>query len=377
VTTTDPLAALDRRVRRARRWLAAGAGAVTAAVVAAVVVPLAVLGGNGSPNSVGITHHAPTPSPSASSLPGVTPLWPQGAVSVAGLPNDEPWLLRDHPGGDFYVAQVGPDGPGEGFIVPAPATYVAPGQNVEWVVGSSGGTGRVSVVDNATGHVSTMTFDGAITSSPVVVGDALYAIVTNGAGVAVSRFSLSGDGIDQSKSLSIDGATEIALTAKQHPWVLAGTKLIEVVTSANSLSTGSTVDWSADIYGPAEPGDSLWAYDGDRLIGLTPKYLTGCVSCAEGYRLTLDARPAAVANSADGGLFAAIFYPSAVGAAAGPNDGIYDYLAQDVRGAGRVTGPRLFGVRAVALAADPNGGVDYVDDQGALNRWDPAAAASR
>src|SRR3954453_6440720 len=96
--TTDPLAALDRRVRRARRRLAAGAGVVAAVIVAAVVVPVAFLGGNGSPKSVGVVRH-PTPKPGTPA--GTTTLWQDGAIWVSDADGQQ-WLLFTQ-GGDYFV----------------------------------------------------------------------------------------------------------------------------------------------------------------------------------------------------------------------------------------------------------------------------------
>jgi hypothetical protein len=382
VTTTDPLASLDRRVRRARRWLAAGAGAVTAAVVAAVVVPLVVLGGSGSPNGVGIAHHTPTPSPSASSLPGVTQWWPSGAVDLAGSRygyGGPAWVLVNSNGQPF-IAAVGPNGLNDRIHVPEPADFVAPAQAVEWVAGTDSNSDvvRVSGIRNGIGNVDTLTFHGGLEGRPVVVGEALYIVSSDSSGTSVRRFVLSNDGIDQSKPLPIAGATELAVTDKTHPWVLAREKLIEVVTDQNSLSIGPTVDWSGDIYGPmdaASTGDSMWAYDGSRVIGLTPAYLTGCVSCAEGYRVSVAGQPVAVASAFDGGLYVAVSQASTDGKRAGIHTGLAYYPADDVKGAGDAPTDTLFGIQVSSLVEDGHGGVDYVDDQGSLNHWDPPSAA--
>jgi len=368
-TTTDPLAALDRRVRRARRWLAAGAGAVTAAIVAAVVVPLALLGGNGSPNSL-VVQHSPTPAPS--NPPGVTTWWPSGAESVAGpYPrNGAPlWVLIK----DTDTTVIGPVNPNEmseSYPVSEPADYVVPAQGVEWVVGTDHGsnTVRVTALDNGSNGVSTLTVSGSVVNTPTAVGDSLYLLTSEASSTFVRHFVLSNDGIDQSQPLVLDGATKIAATSKGHVWVQGRQKLYEVITTGNAVREDSAVDWSGDIYGPTgvnSNGDDLWAYDGDRLIDLLPKNLLSCVSCAEGWRINVAARPTAVVTGEDGSLFVAT------------TTGIYFYSAQDVHGSGTYGAPLpVSGV--TSMAADPSGGVDYVTPQGELDHWDPqGATASR
>ena len=65
-TIGDPLGELDRRVRRARRRLAVGGGVATAAVIAAVVVPLTLVS-SGDRAGVQIGGH---PTPTATSPRG-------------------------------------------------------------------------------------------------------------------------------------------------------------------------------------------------------------------------------------------------------------------------------------------------------------------
>ena len=67
-STTDPIGTLDRRIRRARRRLAASAGVVAVAVAVAIVVPLTVTGGGaGKPGSISVV--TPAASPAAISAP--------------------------------------------------------------------------------------------------------------------------------------------------------------------------------------------------------------------------------------------------------------------------------------------------------------------
>ena len=371
VTATDPLATLDRRVRKARRRLAAGAGAVAAGVVAAVVVPIAVLsGGNDAGNNKVIVGNTPTPAPG--SEPGVTIWWPRGAVDVAdsAAPGAPSWVLvRDTD--KTFIAPIDPNGLEERYAVPEPADYVAPGGAVEWVVGTDGTANTVSVsaLNNADQKVTSTTLSGDVVTAPAVVGDSLYVLVSDFGTTSVRQFRLSNDGIDQSQPLAIAGAAEIAATSKGHIWVATADNLVEVLSSGNTLSAGSSVDWrGGDIFGPMgvdSHGDDMWAYDGERIIGLTPKYLTSCVSCAEGYRLDVDTEPSAVATANDGGLYVLV-----------PGSSIYVYPAANVQGDGVRADETLPATGVSSLVAGHSDGVDYVDDLGRLQHWDPQLSAS-
>ena len=377
-TTTDPLAALDRRVRKARRWIAAGASAVAAAVVAAVVVPLAVLsGGNDAANKVIVGN---TPTPTSSNPPGVTTWWPSGAVEVADSPvQGAPSMVLIRQADKTFISPIDPNMQVERTTVPEPADYVAPGNTVEWVAGTNhtDNSVLVSAVNNAGGKVSSMTVSGSVVSAPAVVDDSLYLLTSDGSSTFVRHFILSNDGIDQSQPLVLDGATEIATTVNGHVWAQGRQKLYEVITTGNAVREASAVDWSGDIYGPDAPdssGDTMWAYDGDRLIDLLPKNLLGCVSCAEGYRISVAGRPDAVATSGDdGAVYVAVSQP---GQQTGLGTGIGYYSHDDVHGDAGGPTKTLFGIRATSMVADGAGGVDYVDDQGQLQHWDPQVTAS-
>lgn len=361
--TTDPLAGLDRRVRRARHRLAAGAGAAAAAVVAAVVVPLAVLGGNGAPNSVSVAR-TPSPAPLAS---GTTALWTDNATSVTSGSDGRRWVLYSD-GGQDYVTQLA-GGAGEPTAVQSPADYVVAGDTV-WTVGTdrAAGTVRVSALDAGGDVLTLQPFTGVVEAPPVVVGDALYVLAADNAATRVRRFDLRSGGIDQSPPLEIDGASEIAATSKGHIWVLAGQRITEVTATKSGLSTGTAVDWGGDIFGPTRTdtgGDSLWAYDGDRLIGLTPQNLLAGTSVAEGWRLSVPGHPTAAAESAKGDVYVAT------------ESGLLHYTKQDVQDSCCPHPATLSGVHASALSIDPAGGVDYVDSTGRVIRWDPAVSGAR
>src|SRR4051812_32668706 len=99
-SVTDPLSAIDGRLRRARRTMVAGTSIAAAAVAAAVVVPLMTLGG-GSTSKVEVGNSpTPTPTPSAASTATTAPssqqtevLWANGAIWASAAAGRRPWLL--------------------------------------------------------------------------------------------------------------------------------------------------------------------------------------------------------------------------------------------------------------------------------------------
>ena len=364
--STDPIGTLDRRVRRARRRLAASAGVVAAAIAVAIVVPLTVTGGGaGKPGSISVVT-PPTEQPSPPP-PGTTVLAAPDALWVAAAPAGGRWLLRQHTGGDYYVAQLGPGGlPGEGFTAPAPADYILPGDNVVWVVGDGGpgqAVSRISAVDVRKGHVAIRTFyPGQHLGFGAVIGDYLFVDVSNDAGDQVEVFQLDGDRIKDFASRSVPRAAEMVV-AGGAIWVHSGDKLVELFLSERGIDPGVTVPWgTGPMFAPTLPRtgqDGVWAYDGSRLIGLMPKALSGCLSCAEGDRVTVPGKPNAVVEAQDG-LYVAV-----------PGSGLY-YYSPDALGAGETpVTASIKGVQVITMTADPTGGVDYVDDQGQLIRWDP------
>ena len=378
-TSTDPVAALDRRVRRARRRLIAGAGAVAAGVAAAVVVPLAVLGG-GSPQDVKV-FTSPTPTPSASAPAGTTVLWPTGAVWVSSDSDGRRWLMYVQ-NDQTYVGQVSAGGVDHATKVEGPADYVVAGDNLIWVVGAGvagDDMSRLTAIDTRTGDVVTSALPHEYLSYAVAVDDQIYVDRSDATGGHVDLFGLRNAVIESVASAPVSKPGEIALSQKGHVWVRSDKKLVELVPSRDGFQPGATVDWPGEIYGPTgsdSAGDSLWAYDG-RIIGLAPENLLGCLSCAEGWRINVAGPPSAVVTDTHGGLFAAVPEVTPEARQAGFLYGLYFYPPEDVHGPGTITGPSLEGTVAQSLVANPAGGVDYVDDLGRLMHWDPAAAGAR
>ena len=366
-TTTDPLGSLERRVRRARRWLAAGAGAVTAAVVAAVVVPLAVLGGTDA-GKVDVIN-TPTPSSTHATQPGVTQLRSSGAISLSAAPGEQPWLLyRDSadPASGSFLAFVGPDGSVTHDIpISAPADAVVAGAHTVWVVGTdpASAAGTVTAVDPFDNTTRSRTLEGEVLGEAAVIGDSLYVLANDDAGTTVRRFDMSNDGVDQSgEALPIPQATEIVATTDGHLWVHAHDSFVELIPTRSGINHVATERWAGPLLAPSSNGAVWTTDDPERAVEVDPTSLEAGASVAlMGKRLMTHGRPTALGVDSRGGVYVAI------------SGGGIDYFAPH-NAFGPVT-DQLQRVNVEAMVGDAHGGVDYVDDQGALNHWDPAATA--
>src|SRR3954468_6527689 len=98
---SDPLARLERRVRRARRRLALASGVAAAGVAAAVIVPLTTTGHSGASKLDLAKTPPPTPAPSPSPSPSQellqsTAVWLDGpARAVTAADDGTVWALTD------------------------------------------------------------------------------------------------------------------------------------------------------------------------------------------------------------------------------------------------------------------------------------------
>ena len=371
-SSTDPLAALDRRVRRARRMIAVGACAVTAAVAAAIVVPLAVLGGDGSPNGLEV---ARTPTPTSSPAPS-TPLqpvemwWKPGADGLArGMTTGggSSWLVVERNDGAHALVQFGPTGDKLSETpIATPADFVASGGGDLWVWG--GGDGQnpdallqlVDPADASARPISLTLADSAIFDVAVIGDDAWVTVPdqvlqvrkVNGALTVVSRTDLKGAG-------------QIVATENGHLWVQADQQLVELApTGGSGPETAATENWSGGLLA-ASSGDTVWSTDDpQRAVELDPTALGAGSSVAlSGKRLMASDRPTALAVDDAGGV-----YVATVGEEV-------DYFGPDVA-FGPITA-HLGAVDVDSLAAAPGGGVVLSTRSGELMHWDPAGDGSR
>jgi hypothetical protein len=370
----DPLAAVDRRVRRARRGIAVGAAVAVASVVAAVAVPLSLTGGHrASDVQVGRT---PSPSPSAKGgVPSevVTTVVRTGAVSVSSSDGGPAYALGRSKTGDgsAYVATVQAGHLTDRVPVPAPADNVVADTDIAWVTGNSLATGRarITAVHPAAGTKATVTEPGEVVAA-TVAADSLFVLRASRAGVEVERFVTDDTGVVKVASHRIAFAAGIVTDAGGTAWVSTPNQLIPLRPQAQDFGFGPAVAWHLHqpVFGPAPPS-GLWAYDG-RLVELTPPLLHTGVSVAEGWRLDTGAAPAAVA-SAPGGV-----YYGVSSAASATDNGVFYYSRRSMSDGAARPDAGLGGFPVSALTADPDGGVLFVTSS-ALQHWTPAATGSR
>lgn len=370
----DPLAAVERRVRRARRGIAVGAAVGVASVVAAVAVPLSMTGGHrASDVQVGRT---PSPTPSVQGgLPSqvVTTVVRTGAVSVSSSDSGPAYALGRSQSGDgaAYVATVERGHLTDPVPVPAPADSVLADGDLAWVTGNSPSTGRarITAVHPAAGTQATVTERGQIVAG-TVAADSLFVLRAAPSGVEVERFVTDGAGVVKVASHRIAFAARIVTDAGGTAWVSTPNRLIPLRPQAREFSFGPAVAWQLHqpVFGPAPPS-GVWAYDG-RLVELSPAMLRAGVSVAEGWRLNTSAAPSAVA-SAPGGVYYGIR-----SAASTTDNGVFYYSRRSMTDGAARPDVGLGGLPVSALTEDPAGGVLFVSS-GVLQHWTPTLPGSR
>src|SRR3954447_24261743 len=146
---SDPLARLERRVRRARRRLALASGVAAAGVAAAVIVPLTTTGHSGASKldlaKTPPPTSAPSPSPSQELLQS-TAVWLDGpARAVTAADDGTVWALTDAADpGDLEHARLVQFDATTGTVlnrvtVPGPVTFLSAGQGHVWAYGGGDG----------------------------------------------------------------------------------------------------------------------------------------------------------------------------------------------------------------------------------------------
>ncbi len=336
LAVTDPVAAVDRRLTRARLRLAAGAAAAAVVVTAGVVVPLQVLGDGHGPAQVAV---APTPAPDLR------------AVAAGG---GSEWAVTDSGAGpdrsDSLLLRLDPATGRREQAVPLQlhASAVAFGLGRVWAWGSTSAT--VVTVDPADGTSITHSWQGLGAVRDVAFADGA-AWVTLPDRVVRLVVAPGSRRLDQAATIDLVGAGRIVVTDSGHVWVQADTSLVLVSPVQPGHDPGDRVHMAGPLLGPAG-GDQVWTYDGSRLVALTPELLRAGESVAQGARIPVPAEPAQVVTAADGSWYARagrdLFHVAG----------------------GQVTA-RLADAYATSLAADPSGGVLFTDAAGRLRRWAP------
>jgi hypothetical protein len=372
-SVADPVARVQRRVRRAGLALAGGALAVAAAVSAAVVVPLSLSGGSNDRIDVGTG-----PLAHASD---VTP-WSAPRSQAVTYGDGSVWTLDRTTDGKRVVVRRDP---GDGHTlsttsVPVPADRIAFGIDRVWVYGGGDGASvdlsQVSSLDPSTGKVTTHFFGQKGGPSGIAFVNGL-AWVTLANGDRVDALQ-SGDQLLQVASVAVPSRpTDIVSTGDGHLWVresLAG-RLADVdVGYSTSVERrprlAGAVEWGGQLFGPAA-GRSVWTTDGTRLVQLTPGTLTVGISVSTGTRIALPAAATVVvAGPPDGqGLWVGVS-----GDASPP--WTLAYFSDAALRHGDPTPSATVDVSTLsALVDDPVGaGVVFVGADG-TGRWSPPEAA--
>jgi hypothetical protein len=383
-TATDPVGALARRVRRARRRLAVGAGVAAAVVAAAVVVPLAALGGNGVSNGHLGVANSPSTGPTPTAKTAVPDVWMQDVIAVAsgddGSPNEAVWAM----GGSDPVnsATLMKLDPVTGKVlrrvtVPGPVDFLTVGLGYVWAYGGGdGGYGNLSVIDRvdpASGKVHTLRIHGK---------GAPYSMVFTAQGAYVSlavrdevvRVSGVGGRLGLYLPVHVPGQpTNMVVTGDGNVWVQESLrhKWAELDVADGRSKLVHTYSWNGPVSAFSHD-NTVWTSDSKtRVVEITPSYLSSGVSVAYGNRVPTVGRPVGVVEEADGGgIYVATADPSAADVVS-DRSGISYYSPEAVNAGSRQPTYELPNIDVQSIAADPDAGVAFITSDGTLEHWNP------
>lgn len=370
----QPAPPSPRRARRMRRRIVLAAIVVVAAAAAVVLSSTTA----DRPTSGAVARSTHT-------VATVTDLSPSGRVkSISGVPGSLPWALvgSAHP----HVVQVDQSGLSRvRYRVPGRVALV-PSAHLVWMVGGYFPNAVITVLDPATGRVTTLSasLEG---DGYTVIGDDLYVYDMYGNGNAgiVYRFGLRGDRIVMGRSVSIpEGQTygegsPIVATSDGHLWVQGDLKLLELVPTANGLRRTHSFDWSsgallAPIPATSTTGPALWGSPGpsDRIHALNVDDLSAGEPADERYVLTLRGTPALAAAAPGGGLYVSVNDVEDEGIQT--DLGVYYYSPAALQAGSSTPTAHIYDASPSGLVVDPAGGVDFISGQTHhLIRWNPRA----
>src|SRR3954452_18269954 len=370
-TIRDPLAELDRRIRRARRRLAVGGGVAAAAVIAAVVVPLTLVN-SGDRAGIQIGGH-PT------SLTRVQ--LDSTAYGVA---------TNDDRGHSFVVIDRG-DGAGRAVVelagngdrirsraVPDSALFVAQRGGMVWVWGGGDGAfpdTQVTALGPGPTAGATLSLGRgqAVRSLAVTKGGNAWAVTVD----QVVHLRYRDGAVHVVERIPVTGAQRIVTSLEGTLWVQAGTRLVELLPNGDGQDT-SYADpqslshhWAGDLlaagmrdsFGSA---DRLWMASGSRqVVLLDPLTVDQGANLAPdayvGVPVNLPDRPTALAEDGIGGIYVAL---------AGGGVVFYDFGAVPKGGPPTARLARdAVDVETMAVSSD--GSLLMQDFGGKLLRWSP------
>jgi hypothetical protein len=373
----DPIAELDRRVRRARRRLAVGGGVAAAVVAAAVVVPLALVN-SGDRAGVQIGGH-PTPTATSTRPASLSQVRIDGTVHGVATAD-----LRGH---SFVVMESGTDATRrlvelnadraivQRWSVPDSALFVAHREGVLWVWGGGDGgypDSQVTAIGVGSKNGATLSLGRgqAVQSLAITEGGDAWAVTVD----QVVHLRYRDGAVHVVERLPLTGAQRIVATsAADHAlWVQADTRLVELVPGSRGPGvTGveTSFHWAGALLGLGSDGEGLWVQSDTRQVALIePLTLDpGVVDPGSAFvtgPIDVPGRPTAVVPDGIGGLYVALagggvaFYDFAVVAKGGPPTA---RLARDT-------------VEVETMAATLDGSLLMQDFGGKLLRWKPPAS---
>jgi hypothetical protein len=375
-TATDPLAGVERRLHRARRRLAVGAGVTAAVVAAAIVVPLVSLGDSHRTSRViGPSTSSPTPTPTASPVPGTFATWPvHGVGSVTQLTDGSVWSALTVMGRNrerwYVIQQDGTDGHElQRIELPSPINTVVGHESTVWAFGGGDGgypDGDIFAI-SPNGHVATHHFIGNGVRGIAFSDADTWVTVSPTNSVALLRGN--GDRIDVVLTVPLTSQPrDIVNTGDGTLWVLEDIrqKVVQIVTQSGAPHVGKSFAWSYPLFGATGSG-ALLTTEGSRVVQINPETMAaGLDSTAYGYRIDTPGDPSLAVEDGAGGLYVAVSRHGA-----GTKSGIAYYAdtaAADSTGAEPTAFRPMRGYIASIIPA-PTGGVLIAS--GGEWVWDP------
>jgi hypothetical protein len=374
IPTSDPLGALDGRIRTARRRVAFGATLAGAAVAAAVVVPVTQLGseGKGAGKVIVGTTPSDTPTPTPSGLAQQTDVWAAGHGVATNDGRGHSFVVTEFGNGATRsLAELGPNGTVlHRYTLPESALFVSQREGTAWVWGGGDGAfpiSQVTAVEIPGGTPQSFAFPRGeqVVDLAITEGGQAWAVGVD----KVVQLTVSGGAVHITATVPMAGARRIVVTSAGHLWVQADTRLVELVPTGGPGSSGArqgvSVHWAGALFAASSQGDLLWVENNTRQIALLDPVAEsqGSSGALAGGVLDLPRRPALVAPDGAGGIFVAF---------TGGGAAYYDAAALKADGPPTAQlSPDAVEVETMALTLD--GGLLMQDYGGTVLHWRPTA----
>jgi len=363
----DPVAAVERRARRARRSIAGGALALVAVVTAAVVVPMQVT--SGSRGGVSRLAEPPSKLPPVPAVHAPQVWFKSGSVAMTSG-GGSLWHLHHKVTATKDVAVVDRVEPATHETVSSwdlqePADFIAYGLGRVWIWGGGDGGFPDGLLQSAAPG-STLSWNSPHQAfNGVAFADGL-AWTATGRQVMVLDVSAGSRSVSTIILPAASMQNGIVATQTGEIWVRTAKKWLRIDPASRQVV--DSVQWAGPMLGAAG-GAAVWTYAGNRLIALSPSLLHQGIAAAEGSRITVPGVVIAVAPSSDGGLFVVATH----GQDASTDPSALYYLSERaLTGTAGINDqtPNVAGIQPFQLAPDGSGGVNYTDvDAG--TRWTP------